>query len=139
MYMTASQLRWIETACEEAYPNEACGLLVGRWKGEVARVSEVHASGNVAENPRRAFEVDPQLLLALHKCLRQSKDTLLGIYHSHPDSAALPSAHDLDRAWQPEMIWLITTVRDGRASETKAHRLADSAFVPFPLALEAAS
>ncbi|HJM61200.1 MAG TPA: M67 family metallopeptidase [Alphaproteobacteria bacterium] len=137
--MTASQLRWIETACEEAYPNEACGLLVGRWKGEVARVSEVHASGNVAENPRRAFEVDPQLLLALHKCLRQSKDTLLGIYHSHPDSAALPSAHDLDRAWQPEMIWLITTVRDGRASETKAHRLADSAFVPFPLALEAAS
>ncbi len=139
MHMTASQLRWIETACEEAYPNEACGLLVGRWKGEVARVSEVHASGNVAENPRRAFEVDPQLLLALHKCLRQSKDTLLGIYHSHPDSAALPSAHDLDRAWQPEMIWLITTVRDGRASETKAHRLADSAFVPFPLALEAAS
>ncbi len=136
--MTASQLSWIEMACEKAYPDEACGLLVGRWTGEVARVSEVHASGNVAENPRRTFEVEPQLLLALHKRLRQGEDTLLGVYHSHPDSAALPSAHDLNRAWQPEMIWLITTVRDGRAVETTAHWLADGAFVPLPLALEAA-
>jgi desampylase len=139
MHLAASHLRRIEAACEAAYPEEACGLLVGRWSGNAARVSEVHASTNVAEAPRRAFEIDPQLLLSLYKRLRQGADTMLGVYHSHPDSAAEPSAHDLARAWQPELIWLITAVRDGRAADTTAHHLVDGAFCPFPLSLETAS
>lgn len=139
MHMAASHLQRIEAACAAAYPEEACGLLVGRWTGETARVSEVHASANVADAPHRAFEIDPRLLLALHKRLREGEDSLLGVYHSHPDGAAEPSLRDLERAWQPELIWLITAVRAGRAAETTAHRLADGAFSPFSLSLETAS
>ncbi|MDP6954181.1 MAG: M67 family metallopeptidase [Alphaproteobacteria bacterium] len=139
MHLAAAQLRRIEAACEAAYPEEACGLLVGRWSGDTAHVSEVHGSANVAEAPRRAFEVDPRLLLSLHKRLRGSDETMLGVYHSHPDSAAEPSAHDLARAWQPELIWLITSVHDGRAAETTAHRLVDGAFAPYPFSVETAS
>jgi len=139
MHLAASHLRRIETACEAAYPDEACGLLVGHWQGDVVRVSEVHASANVAEAPRRAFEIDPQLLLSLYKRLREGDQTMLGVYHSHPDNDALPSARDLERAWQPELIWLITAVNDGRAAETTAHCLVDGAFAPLPLCLETAS
>ena len=139
MHMAVSHLRRIEAACEAAYPEEACGLLVGRWTGAAARVSEVHASANVAESRRCAFEVDPHLLLSLYKRLRQGDESMLGVYHSHPDGSAEPSPRDLDRAWQPELIWLIVALRDGRAVETTAHRLTDGAFFPFPLSLETAS
>jgi proteasome lid subunit RPN8/RPN11 len=58
-------LRAIVDAAEAAYPEECCGLLVGHIgaRGRV-EVREVHASRNLAGDPRRAFEVDPGLRLA---------------------------------------------------------------------------
>ena len=133
-------LRRITAAAEAAYPEEACGLLVGRLEGEVAVVGEVHPSRNVAERPRHAFEIDPALLLALHKRLRDAEEAMIGVYHSHPDSAAVPSATDLERAWEPHLIWLIISVLEGRAAETAAHRLVAGGgrFAPLPLYSDAA-
>ena len=133
-------LRRVTAEAEAAYPEEACGLLVGRVDGEVAVVAEVHRSRNVAACPRRAFEIDPVLLLALHKRLRDADEAMIGVYHSHPDGAAVPSATDLDRAWEPNLIWLIVSVLDGRAVATAAHRLVAGGgrFAPLPLVSDAA-
>ena len=115
-------LRAIVDAAEAAYPEECCGLLVGRVRGGRVEIGEVHASRNLAENPRRAFEVDPGLRLALHKRLRGGPDDVVGHYHSHPDLGAEPSARDLARAWEPDLVWLITSVLGGQAVHTTAHR-----------------
>ena len=132
--LTRAQLRAIERAAEDAYPEEACGLLVGRSEhGEGYRVNAVEASVNVAEPPRtRRFEVDPKLRLRLERALRESPDSVIGVYHSHPDGSAKPSETDISMIFEPDMVWLITAVADGRAGATAGWRPAQdgSAFLP---------
>ena len=129
-------LRQIVDASEAAFPDEACGLLVGRREGEGAvLVTEVHTSPNLAERPRCAFEVDPALRLALQQRVRGSADAVVGVYHSHPGRSAQPSRADLMRAWEPELVWLITSVLDGQAVLTTAHGLVEDGthFARVPL------
>ena len=137
--LTQAQLRAIEAAAEDAYPEEACGLLVGRCEpGGACRISAVEASANVAEPPRtRRFEVDPKLRLRLERALRDGPESVVGVYHSHPDGSAAPSDTDLAMIFEPALIWLITAVDGGRAGATTAWRpTADgTAFLPLGLGL----
>ena len=126
--VTPSDLRRIVDLCEAAYPSEACGLLVGHddsFDGEPSvTVSRVEPSANVAEGDDRAhFEVDPALRLRLQKDLRGGPERVVGLYHSHPNSGAQPSRTDLDAAWEPDLVWLVTSVIDGQAVHTSAHVL----------------
>ena len=98
----------------------------------------MEASVNVAEPPRtRRFEVDPKLRLRLERALRESPDSVIGVYHSHPDGSAEPSETDISMIFEPDMVWLITAVTDGRAGETMGWRPTDdgSAFLPLGLDL----
>ena len=137
--LTHEQLQAIERAAEAAYPEEACGLLVGRSApGAEYCVSAVEASANVAEPPRtRRFEVDPKLRLRLERELRESPDSVIGVYHSHPDGSAVPSETDRSMIFEPAMVWLITAVADGRAGATTGWRPTEdgSAFLPIGLEL----
>ena len=128
-------LRAVVAACEAAWPEEACGLLSGRAAEGRWRVRAAHASANLARDRRVAFEVDPAMRLRLHKALRGTGDDVVGVYHSHVNVPAQPSPRDLARAWEPGLVWLIVSVRDRRAAETAAHRLADGGgrFVQIPL------
>ena len=122
--LTADQLRAIEAAAEDAYPEEACGLLVGRHEPDGGcRVSAVETSANVARPPRsRRFEVDPKLRLRLERALRDRPDSIVGLYHSHPDGDAAPSDTDLAMVFEPALVWLITAVSEGEAAATMAYR-----------------
>ena len=137
--LSPQQLQTIERAAEAAYPEEACGLLIGRAEpGGAWQVSAVEASANVAEPPRtRRFEVDPKLRLKLERALRDSPDSVVGAYHSHPNGSAAPSETDISMIFEPDMIWLITAVTDGRAGATMAYKPTEdgSAFVPLGLDL----
>jgi len=136
--LTHEQLRAIERAAEAAYPEEACGLLVGRSApGEGYSVSAVEASANVAAAPRtRRFEVDPKLRLRLERELRESPDSVIGVYHSHPDGSAKPSETDISMIFEPAMVWLITAVADGTAGATTGWRPTEDGAAFQPLGLE---
>ena len=136
--LSRKQLQAIERAAETAYPEEACGLLVGRSEpGGACRVSTVEASANVAEPPRtRRFEVDPKLRLRLERELRESADSIVGVYHSHPNGSAEPSETDLSMIFEPDMVWLITAVTDGRAGATLAHKPTEDGAAFQPLGLD---
>lgn len=117
----------IETAAVTAYPAECCGLLVGHGDiDDTVRLERAVASPNLkaAEHTDR-FEVDPQVRFELMRALDGSGARIVGHYHSHPDHPPSPSATDLASAWEPEMIWLITAVADGKAGKTTVHVLAD--------------
>jgi proteasome lid subunit RPN8/RPN11 len=121
-------LKALADAAEAAYPDEACGLLVGRLRGngEVV-VSRAELSPNVADGDRsRRFEVDPVLRIRLMKELRGGDERIVGHFHSHPGHAAQPSAADLARAFEPELVWVITSVEGGQAVHTTAHVVDDS-------------
>ncbi|MCE2481614.1 MAG: M67 family metallopeptidase [Alphaproteobacteria bacterium] len=131
-------LEAIVAAAEASYPDEACGLLVGRWSAAGhCRLHRAVASANLAPDPSVAFEIDPALRLDLQRRLRGGGQRVVGLYHSHPDGPARPSARDLARAWEPGLLWLILSVPAGEAVLTGAHlverRAGCQAFREVPL------
>jgi proteasome lid subunit RPN8/RPN11 len=119
----------IAAAARTAYPEECCGLLVGRRldDGSIV-VSGIEPSPNVAAAARRRdrFEVDPGLRLRLMRRLAGSGDAIVGHYHSHPDHPALPSAHDRAMAFEPDLVWVIVSV-DARGATGIAAYAVDAA------------
>ena len=73
-------------------PEECCGLLLGHD----ANVVEAVAVTNVAENVVRHYQIDPREHLHVIRAARRRSLDVIGAYHSHPRSVAVPS--DTDRA-----------------------------------------
>jgi proteasome lid subunit RPN8/RPN11 len=133
LLLMPEDLKAIADHAEAAYPGEACGLLVGfhRADGDI-EVTKVAESRNLAAaQSNKRFEVDPELRFRL---MREARDqapaalpdaarAIVGHYHSHPDGPARPSAVDLARAYEPDLVWLITSVIAGQAVQSTAHLL----------------
>ena len=114
-------LRQIADAAEAAYPRECCGLLAGkpRPNGDI-EVVRVHPSANLGKRPDR-FEIDPRLWVDLSRAHGKGPVRVVGLYHSHPDKPAQPSATDLEAAWGEELVWIIVSVagpKDSQADES---------------------
>jgi proteasome lid subunit RPN8/RPN11 len=110
----------------KSYPNECCGLLVGRSNARAdgidCIVTRVEPSPNVAEaGVRDRFEVDPALRFRLMRELGDGPLQIVGHYHSHPDHPAAPSPRDLEMAFEPELVWLIVAVPKGGKATASAH------------------
>jgi len=123
--ISSDQLTKIQTQAEKAYPQECCGLLIGRINTDgFLSVTRIAASPNMAEGSQKdSFEVDPQIRFEVMRDIRHTTEDIIGHYHSHPDHPAEPSQTDLDMAFEPDFVWLIVAVEDGQASDTKAWRL----------------
>ncbi len=96
----------IHAAADAAFPNECCGLLEGTREGAVLRVTTLHPARNLSDQPDR-FQIDPADHFKAQKAARANGRRIIGCYHSHPHSAAQPSAVDLAGAEQNDFLWLI--------------------------------
>ena len=65
---------------------EVCGLLGGVG----ATATRLYRIANIAATPQVAFTMDPQAQLAAMLEMRGRGEALVGIYHSHPTTAAQP-------------------------------------------------
>ncbi len=117
-------------------PAECCGALIGLGApeqedvraapgspsspGEDVRVARVLALRNVAGSARR-YEVAPEDVAAAEADAVEVGLEVVGWYHSHPSSAAIPSAADLEAAWP----WYTYLLVDARTGEARAWRLAE--------------
>ena len=118
----------IRMEAEAAWPEECCGLLVGNDGDGGVTVSRLAASPNVADREARrskkdSFEVDPEIRFRLMRQLEGSGERIVGHYHSHPGRPARPSERDIEMAFEPELVWLIVGVEDGKAGKITAWRL----------------
>ncbi len=113
----------IADAAEAAYPDECCGLLVGRAEASGDRlVTRVAASPNLAEGDTRdSFLVDPRIQFDLMRELGDGPESIVGHYHSHPDHGATPSERDRQSVFYPDHVWVIVAVDGGRAGDMTAH------------------
>ncbi|EFM12669.1 Mov34/MPN/PAD-1 family protein [Paenibacillus curdlanolyticus YK9] len=86
-------------------PNEACGLLVYSQQPRLDSSPDSTATHalivdtivpipNAHPHPLHAFAFEPQAWTAALYRLMQTKQTLVGYYHSHPTTTAIPSAAD---------------------------------------------
>ena len=109
---------------ERAYPNEGGGFLLGAASGGAVRIADAIPIANVfaAEEQHHRYAMTPQDWARLEDEADQRGLALVGYYHSHPDSPAVPSAYDRDHAL-PNFAYLITSVQAGAAVEMRAWRL----------------
>lgn len=85
------------------YPEEACGLLAADGEG---RLRMVYCLTN-AEHSESAYTIDPTEHFRALQHAESRGWELVGAFHSHPHSAAFPSARDIRLAAEPDWIYLI--------------------------------
>lgn len=124
-----SHLRaWLEQRVRAGYPNEACGVLIGRQHEAEAEVRGVMSARNLnTERASDRFELDPSDFLKADQAARAAGMELLGIWHSHPDHPAQPSETDREFAWEGWSYLILSVSRDG-VRETQSWRLENGVF-----------
>ena len=97
------------------YPYECCGLLLGRYRAEGKIVNETYPISNAREESakRNRFLIKPEELMRGEQYARGKDLEVVGFYHSHPDSPAVPSQYDLEHAWPTYSYIIVSTNADG--------------------------
>jgi proteasome lid subunit RPN8/RPN11 len=115
----------IRTHAEQVYPQECCGVLLGKLDGGVRFVREVVPAHNVsAESQSTRYSIAPQELIEIQKQARDSQLDIIGFYHSHPDHPAQWSDTDRREAHWFACSYLIVSVEEGKAAELQSFVLA---------------
>ena len=96
----------VEAHARETVPEECCGLLLGR-DGEVVEAARAR---NIADDRVTRFLIDPEDHFAARRAARARGLDVVGFYHSHPRSAAEPSARDLAEFSYPHHLYLIVSL-----------------------------
>ena len=86
----------IESEGVAAYPNECCGILIGRDAVDgrvVERIVPMKNTFDPSEQYHR-FTIDPMALARADEEAAKEGKAVVGFYHSHPDHPAQPSEYD---------------------------------------------
>lgn len=92
-------------------PNEACGLIAGDGK----TIQSAIPLCNVASNKQSSFSFAPNEQLRALKNLDAENHVWMGVYHSHPNSAAIPSSADLEGIGDQGLLQLIVSLKNSQA------------------------
>jgi proteasome lid subunit RPN8/RPN11 len=106
----------------ETAPAECCGMLLGT--PDV--VMEARPARNLATDPNR-FLIDPKDHIDARREARARALDVVGFYHSHPHSAAVPSQTDLAEASYPDHLYLIVGLA-GEQPDGRLYRLEERGF-----------
>src|SRR4051794_9019738 len=125
MYLTKKVRREIAGHGERGYPNEVCGLLVGKDEDGRRTISALVPVENSFEPDERfhRYLIAPQDMLRAERLARQGGLDVLGVYHSHPNAPARPSLYDRDHAAWTTWSYLIVSVQNGRAADMRSWKL----------------
>lgn len=100
------------------FPNEACGILAGSRE----RAKKVYETANVEKSPRTFF-MDAKEQLRVMKEIRNERQEMIGIYHSHTASPAYPSSHDVELALYPEASYVIVSIEDKKNPSVRSFKI----------------
>jgi len=93
--------------CRSVYPNEACGILAGRG----SQVSRFFRMQNVESSPV-SYLMDSKEQFEVMKALREDRLSIVALFHSHPASAAYPSAKDVALAFYEDSAYVIVSLSE---------------------------
>jgi proteasome lid subunit RPN8/RPN11 len=115
---------------EETYPNECCGVLLGKnsaGNGDSATVNHVQQivrAGNTrTDSAHNRYNIAPQELVKIQRQARGLGLDIVGFYHSHPDHPAQWSTTDFAEAHWLGSSYVITSVERGKAATTNSFLL----------------
>jgi len=109
---------------EETYPQECCGVLLGRSDDGVNEVGESVRAGNTrTDSAHNRYQIAPQELVKIQRLGRERGLDIVGFYHSHPDHPAQWSMTDFAEAHWLGCSYVITAVEKGTAKQTNSFLL----------------
>lgn len=101
-------------------PRECCGILAGKDN----LITRIFKLTNIQTDPDR-YEMEPKEQIQAFEEIDRLNLELLGIYHSHPHSPALPSPVDIMRAFYPTIAFFIISLLNAEKPELRAFEIAN--------------
>lgn len=124
--ITPEQDQAIRQHSETGFPNEICGVLLGREQDGHKTVAELLPIANQFESDEQyhRFLITPTDMLRAERLARSQGLSVVGFYHSHPEAEAIASTYDRDHAW-PWYSYIIVSVKARAAHELRSWTLRD--------------
>jgi proteasome lid subunit RPN8/RPN11 len=113
----------LERVLRAAAPEEGCALLLGRRQGSLLLLERIWPCCNIwqpAAERQRRFLLDPREQLLAQRWARLQQQLVLGAAHSHPGSAAIPSATDLSLCCGPTLMLIRSGSHDRQMASQNA-------------------
>lgn len=111
LYITETDYNIILAYCRENLSNEACGLVAGIEEGNSKFIKKVYLLTNTDASSKH-FSMDIEEQFAAVKDMRAHGYKLLGNFHSHPNSLAVPSSEDKRLAYDADVYYMIFSLMD---------------------------
>lgn len=109
-----TELDLIQAELEENKPYEACGVLIGTIDGMTAHVEKARQIKSVKRTDR-SFEFDPKEQYDAWNEAEKNGKEIVGVYHTHPVTSAVPSSWDRETMHNDTSVWLIAGADEMRA------------------------
>ena len=109
-------------------PSESCAMLFGKKIGDNWNVKEVFLTQNI-DDSQTNFTISPEELLKGYQIAEKNQLEVVGIFHSHPNSDAIPSNTDKKFMQNNPVPWIIFS---GVNNDLKAYLL-DSDIIEIPI------
>ncbi len=117
-YLKKQHLAEMIAHAREEAPLEACGILAGKED----RVVRVYRARN-ADRSRVSYRLEPEEQYRIFIDIEEKGWDILGIYHSHPTSPAIPSGIDLKQAQYPEAVYFVVSLADPVKPQVRAFKI----------------
>lgn len=121
---------------ESTFPNEGGGFLLGDINGADRTLREIRIEENTfdTEEQYHRYLMETGAFTKAEDYADDNGLTLIGYFHSHPDSPAIPSEYDRVHAL-PNFLYLIISVQSGSTAHSKLWLLTEDRSKFDPLAL----
>lgn len=112
LVLTKKQKEILINHAQSNFPNESCALLFGTEESGTCTVKDIFLAKNTDGSPIN-FTISNEELLQGYQEAEQKKLDVIGIFHSHPHSEAIPSLTDKKFMVINPVIWVISNKHDG--------------------------
>jgi [CysO sulfur-carrier protein]-S-L-cysteine hydrolase len=126
--ISPSLLEEVFKHCRSRYPKEACGYLAG----SESTVAQVYPMVNVEDSPI-GYSMEPKEQLQTEKRMRENKQQLIGIYHSHTSTEAYPSSVDVSLAISSDISYALISLKDQGKPVFRSFRIDGSNILEEPV------
>jgi proteasome lid subunit RPN8/RPN11 len=133
--ITSVQLKIITDWAETIYPEECCGILLGKMEFDRKIVVEVIPTVNdwqphhlasqskpdeeIHRTKNSRYHIPPQEIFRAQKRGRDLELGIIGFFHSHPNCPAIPSEADRNQAWEVYSYPIVSVIQ-GNAIDIKS-------------------
>ena len=120
MVVMPAQVQAMIAHAHFCFPEEACGLIA---VDDDHAIRMVYATTNM-DRSRVSFTVSPREHFGAIQHAERHGWSIAGSFHSHPESAAFPSARDIDGALDPGWLYVIVGLQN-RIPNVRGFRIRD--------------